>query len=332
MTRIATLSTNTKRLLALVLVLVVAIGFRLFDVAPAAAQSTVLTAWQTDTDPGMDPASQVWTDTPATLVQLTAQNVTPPMSTGGIPSVNVRAVHYNDMLYVNLSWPDPTPDLSTAAVNTFADAVAVQFPSVAASTVPAICMGQADTAVNIWHWRADAQQGVSPLPDRGYVDLYPSEDDLYYPARAAGNIQDLGTVIQNLVAGGFGTLSPLAEQVIGGEGVHGDLGWSVTFARPFAAPGENQPTFAVGDTVDVAVAVWDGANEDRNGQKSVSQFLRMEIAGGDALQPPVVPPSDTPFPWGTLGLVVIAAVVIGLLLVAFGRPSAWEGDEASSEG
>lgn len=328
MTTQTTSSPRTRRLITIGLVLMVAIGFRIFEVAPAAAQSSILTSWSSAIDPGLDPTSSVWADTPATPVQLTAQNVTPPMSTGGIPSVNVRSVHHNGTLYVNLQWADTTADTSTAAVGTFADAVAVQFPSVAASSVPAICMGQADTAVNIWQWRADAQEGVSVLPHGGYVDLYQFEDDLYYPARAAGNIQTSGLIVQNLIAGGFGTLTPVDEQVVAGAGAHTDLGWSVTFARPFAAPGENQPTFATGDEIDVAFAVWDGTNEDRNGQKSVSTFLRLGIAADDFAAPPTIPVSNTPFPWDTLAMITLAAVVVGLVLVVFGRPSNGEDDQS----
>ncbi|MCZ7533698.1 MAG: ethylbenzene dehydrogenase-related protein [Acidimicrobiia bacterium] len=327
MTALTSTSPRTRRLIAIGLVLMLAIGFRIFDVTPAAAQSSILTSWSSTTDPGLDPNSAVWADTPATSVQLTAQNVTPPMSTGGIRAVNVRSVHYNNMLYVNLQWADTTPDMSTASVGTFADAVAMQFPSVAASSVPAICMGQADSAVNIWQWRADAQEGVSLMPDRGYVDLYQFTDDLYYPARAAGNIQSSTAAVQNLIAGGFGTLTPLNEQVIAGAGSHGALGWSVTLARPFTAPGENQPAFATGDMVDVAFAVWDGTNKDRNGQKSVSAFVRLEIAGNDFAAPPTVPASDAPFPWDTLALITIAVAVVGLVLAVFGRPSDWDGDD-----
>ncbi|MCB1246227.1 MAG: hypothetical protein KDB69_03060 [Acidimicrobiia bacterium] len=312
-------TSSTKRWIAIGLVLVVAGCFRILDVTPASAQSLMLTSWNSATDPGLRPDSDVWAGTPGTPIQLTAQNVTPPMSSGGVATVIARSVHFEDTLYINLQWADPTADMTTGSVGTFADAVAVQFPSVAASSVPAICMGQAGSAVNIWQWRADAQAGVPVTPTSGYVDLYPFEDDLHYPARAAGNIQESTLAVQNLIAGGFGTLAPVGEQVIAGQGTHGPLGWSVTLARPFVSPGANQPAFATGDVVDVAFAVWDGTHKDRNGQKSVSTFVRLGIVGEGVTPTPGLPPSAPSVPWATALLIIVAPLVVGIILFAFDR-------------
>ncbi len=287
---------------------------RVFDVKPAVAQSSILTAWRSDVDPGLDPESAVWDEVPATLVQLTAQNVTPPSSDRGTPWVMAAAVHYDDVLYVNLHWVDLTADQATDAVGVFSDAVAIQFPAVAATSVPAICMGQADSAVNIWHWRADSQEGISTIPVNGYVDMYPEVDDLHYPAAAASNIMVSAPAVQNLVAGGFGTLTPLESQVIAGVGSHSESAWSVTMARPFAAPGELQPTFETGSTADVAFAVWDGANSDRNGQKSVSAFVRMAI-----VENPYVPAgAGTTTSSGGVAVAVGWIVLLGVIVMIVG--------------
>jgi complex iron-sulfur molybdoenzyme family reductase subunit gamma len=304
---IESVSTHRRYVGLLLLALMVAVALRLLDVAPAVAQSQVVTAWNSALDPGLDPNSPVWEGLPPAQIQLTAQNVAPPMSDRGIGVVMVRAIHHGDVLYVNLQWRDATLDQTTDAVGVFADAVAVQFPSVAATSVPAICMGQADGAVNIWHWRADSQAGVSAIPESGYVDLYPQTDRLHSPAAAAGNVMASPLAVQNLVAGGFGTLAPLEQQVIQGAGEHDGMRWSVTMARPFSPPGTDQPAFAIGGEADVAVAVWDGSNQDRDGQKSVSSFVRMEIAANDYV-PPGPPPESPGNPWlivfGTLGITI----------------------------
>jgi complex iron-sulfur molybdoenzyme family reductase subunit gamma len=270
-------SSQRRLWIVLLVALIAAAGIRVFDIKPAVAQSSTLTAWQSNVDPGLDPEGTAWDQVPMSPIQLTAQNLTPPMADQGAPWVMAAALHHNDVLYVNLRWVDATADEATDAVGVFSDAVAIQFPAIAATSVPAICMGQADTAVNIWHWRADSQKGVATIPEHGYVDLYPEVDELHYPAASASNPMVTATAIQNLVAGGFGTLTPLESQVIDGAGAHSDAGWSVTMSRPFAAPGEFQPTFRVGESMDVAFAVWNGANDDRNGQKSVSAFVRMAI-------------------------------------------------------
>jgi hypothetical protein len=306
-------ATRRRFWVVLLVVLVAAAGIRAFDVKPAAAQTQTLTAWRSTVDPGFDPQSAAWDSVPPAYVQLTGQNVTPPMSTGGAPWIRVAVLHFEDVLYVNLQWVDQTLDSETDAVGVFSDAVAVQFPAIAASSVPALCMGQADTAVNIWHWRADTQWSVALTPAKGYVDAYPEADELHYPAIAAGNPMATASAVQNLVAGGFGTLASLEEQVIAGEGAHDEMGWSVTMARPFAPPGELQPTFSVGVTMDVAFAVWNGDHDDRNGQKSVSAFTRLVIDHNAYV--PVGPGSGATSSSATIVLLfvgmVVAAVIFG---------------------
>jgi complex iron-sulfur molybdoenzyme family reductase subunit gamma len=314
----------------ILLVLAAAVSMRLFDIKPAVAQSPILTVWESTLDPGLDPASIVWEEIPPLLVQLTAQNVTPPMGERGVPRVAVRAVHFGGMLYVNLRWTDVTADDKTDRVGVFADAVAVQFPAMAATSVPAICMGQADTAVNIWHWRADSQAGIAELPNRGYVDLYPELDELYYPAAAAGNVLATASPVQNLVAGGFGTLAPVDDQVIAGVGAHDERGWSVTMARAFAPPGANQPTFTVGARSDVAFAVWDGSNGDRDGQKSVSSFVRLEIAADGYPAPGLASVPERP--WIDLVTILIALSAGIAFVLWISRTSAGGEDEQAAVG
>lgn len=316
--------------LVLLAALLAAAGIRFFDVEPAVAQTPVLTAWHSDVDPGLDPDNVLWDEVPSFLVQLTGQSVTPPMSDSSASWIAASALHHNDVLYINLQWVDVTDDRTTDAVGVFADAIAVQFPAVAASSVPAICMGQADAAVNIWHWRADSQEGVSAVPDRGYVDMYPEVGELYYPAAAASNPMVSAPAVQNLVAGGFGTLSALDDQTIAGGGSYGDLGWAVTMARPFTPPGELQPEFEVGGVIDIAFAVWNGANDDRNGQKSVSTFVRMVIEG-DSYQPVAAgtESANSQIPIVIMIVVVVAIVVIAGF-VATRRSSGDEHDEAAA--
>lgn len=290
----------------LILAAVVAAGLWAVGVNPAAAQTTTLTAWRVDADPGMDATTGVWEDVPGVEVSLNSQTTTFPM--GGDffyelepPTVTAKALHFDDTLYVAMRWRDGTVDLGSGAPEEFADAAAVQFPSTPESSVPAVCMGQADNSVNIWHWRADSQEGVAAVPDRGYVDRYASTDDLFYPARAAGNpfaATDAGAV-QNLVAGGFGTLTPTDQQTVSGLGVRDGGGWSTVFRRSYESPGEHQPTFATGQRIDIAFAAWNGALEHRNGIKSVTSFMRLDIADES-------PPADT---------TLLTAVGVGLLIL-----------------
>lgn len=168
------------------LVLVAAL-LRVTDSNPAMAQTQRIGAWRVSFQPIMDGSAPEWQSILPVFLPTTAQQVTPPMGGGTIERVAVRAVHWEGQLYVMLEWSDHTPYYLADRYESFTDAAAIQFPAEAGSEVPFICMAQADQAVNIWQWRSDQQLSPPALPDGGYVDMYPSTDDLYYTARAAGN-------------------------------------------------------------------------------------------------------------------------------------------------
>lgn len=313
----ARLATPVGRLRVLTVVLCLAVAgiLQVLDANPAVSQATSLVAMRIERAPSLDPGDSAWKRAPAVEVALTAQAVTYPFGGGTIPAVRAQAMHDGDTLFVRVVWDDQTEDTSTVAAEDFADAVAVQFPAIAASSAPAICMGQADGGVNIWQWRADSEQ---PLPDAagelhadGYVDLYPSTDDLFFPAREAGNpyARPDGPV-QDLVAAGFGTLSPATERSVTGKGRRGRDEWAVVFARPFASGDQTRPTFDVGTSTDMALAAWNGDADDRNGQKAISSFLQLSLTA--EVLPPA--PRGDALVLLTMGGTVGALFVLVLLL------------------
>lgn len=264
-----------------------AIGIHIVGFNPAVAQGPVVVAFRSDVEPSLDATDELWSRVPAVDLALTVQQVTYPVVDRGTPVVTARALHTAERLFVALEWRDATLDDSSRAVDAYPDAAAVEFPAVAAASVPFVCMGQADQAVNIWYWRADDQATVAdwraPIAPDGYVDRYASIDDAYYPARAVGNpVAQLGDArlgwAQNLVSGAFGTLGPVGEQVVRASGTHQAGVWSVVFVRDLVAPGPNQPTFGDGVTSDIAFAVWNGDDDERDGMKSTSQFAVLELA------------------------------------------------------
>lgn len=263
-------------------ILLLGIVFQFADVNPAVSQTASLTAYRSSEDPGLDPNSDAWKRAIFVQVPLTAQAGQYFAGGGSIPVVTAKALNYNNKLYVRIEWNDDTVDDSTTRVQDFADAAAVEFPARTASTVPSICMGQADAGVNIWQWRADSQAGVKdPLVvhPNAQVDLYSSTDSLFSTARAAGNPYanpDQGP-IQTLVAQTFGTLTPAAVQDVKGAGMHKDGKWAVVFTRDFAAANGDQAGFSVGAKTDMAIAIWNGSQQDRDGHKSVSQFLTLDV-------------------------------------------------------
>lgn len=306
--------------LALFLALVlVAVLLRVTDANPAMAQTQSIGAWRVATAPGMDGSAPEWQSILPVFLPTTSQQVTPPMGGGAIERIAVRAVHFEERLYVMLEWSDRTPDETSDRYEAFSDAAAIQFPAEAGSEVPAICMGQADQAVNIWQWRADQQQPPPDLPDNGYVDSYPSTDDLYFPAREAGNPlsqDDDRVAVHSLVAGGFGTLEIADQGGLEGNAVYKDGRWMVVFSRALESAHEMQPSFDGGGPVDVAFGIWDGSKGERDGLKSVSAFTRLQITPEDPPRRAVAATDDWPAYTPSNPMVFISMGFVSLLIVA----------------
>lgn len=275
----------------------VAVALRVAEANPAMAQTQSIGAWRVDSKPVMDGSAPEWQSILPVFLPTTSQQATPPMGGGAIERIAVRAVHFDDRIYVMLEWSDRTSDMYTNAHEAFTDAVAIQFPAEAGSEVPAICMGQADQAVNIWQWRADQQAPALPLPEDGYVDMYPSTDDLFFTARQAGNSlsqADGRSAVSNLVAGGFGTLEVSTHGDLVGDAIYQDGRWMVVFSRPFQGATNMEPTIDGSGPIDVAFAVWDGSQGERNGIKSVSAFTRLQVTPEDPPRRAVAATDDWP--------------------------------------
>ena len=302
------------RPLAVTLGVLVAAGVLQFANAnPAVSQTLYVFAYQATDDPGLSPADGAWKDARAVQVPLSAQSGSYAAGGGSIATVSVQALHYEEKIYLRVQWTDPTIDESTTRVEDFSDAVALEFPARSASSVPSICMGQADAGVNIWQWRADSQRGLQD-PVKIYagaiVDFYPSADSLFYTAREVGNPYanpELGPV-QTLVSHAFGTLTPANVQDVAGRGERVGDGWAVVFSRSYGGSDFNQAAFAAGIKTDMALAIWNGSAGDRNGRKSVSQFVTLKIGEAQATG------------GGSSGLVIGLAVVslLGLSVIGVG--------------
>lgn len=292
------------------------------NINPAVSQTLTLRAYSVPEDPGTDPTHEVWGKVTSINVPLSAQALAY-FAGGSVTSVRAQAVHYEGRLYIRVHWTDSTDDSSTVRAEDFADAVAIEFPASEGATVPAICMGQADAAVNIWHWRADSNAGLKDpnlVYETSLVDGYPYTDKLFYTAREANNPfanPDLGPV-QSLHARAFGELSTLAVQDVGGFGVRDGDGWSVVFTREITTTTPGHAPLTSPGSIDMAFAVWDGSKDERNGRKAVSQFVTLGI--GDA--PAYEKESNTEGYFALGAVIFIAVSAIGVGLGAYGLSEA----------
>jgi len=298
--------------LAIAASLAAAAVFTAFDVVPAASQEAALRAWQVDSADGlMDPWSSRWSDLKPAVVSLSAQNATKPLGGGEVATVKARSLQNGSTLYVMLEWKDKTKDMTVDGQTVFSDAAAVEMPAVAGTSIPSFCMGDVNGTVNIWHWKGvwqgDIDSGFTSVRNRypdGFVDEYPLKDDpAYQTARAAGNALSQtshASPVENLVAASFGTLTTGDVQDVDGMGVWKDGRWRVVFSRPLTTA-TGYPTLAAGDSTNIAFAVWDGSKGNRDGLKSVSQFMNLLVSTTPA------PAVAGGFPWW--GWAIAAAIV-----------------------
>ncbi len=315
--------TRLAGLIALVAVLAVAALLTRFDLRLANSQALVLPVAEVKAKvPLDDPLASIWDGAQPLEIPMTAQNIAVPQGGGSIPAVVVRALHDRDNVYFRMEWQDATQNGMTIASQDFRDGAAIEFPAKGVSTVPSFCMGQPNGNVNIWHWKADWQADI----DNGYVSVqqqYPDmavdyydfeKEDTFLSGRAAGNLMSAAkrtSPVEDLVAKGFGTLTTAVDQDVKGKGVWQDGKWYVIFSRSMETKGDVYTPFNPGQITNVAFAVWDGAKQERNGLKSVSQFADLSIegtpgggGGGDATR------------WVFLGVVLAVAALTPAFIIA----------------
>lgn len=299
-------------LIGVVASILVAGAFTALDVVPAASLDATLRTWRVEpSEDLMSPWSGQWGDVPPLTLTLSAQNATKPLGGGEVATIKARALNDGSKVYIALEWRDKTVDDSVNGHTVFADSAAVELPAVAGLSIPSFCMGDATGTVNIWHWKAawqrDMDEGFTSVRDRypdGFTDGYPiGSEAIYQPARSLGNLlsqTEHATPVENLVAANFGTLTTADLQDVQGRGEWKDGRWRVVFARDLSAA-EGYPSLKEAEITNVAFAVWDGSKGNRNGIKSVSQFMNLQIS---ASPPPGV---ASGFPWW--GWAVLVAVL-----------------------
>jgi len=100
-------------------------------------------------------------------------------------------------------------------------------------------------------------------------------EGVYNPGRATGNIlsdQSLRvSAVEDLNAEGFSTLTTQAHQDVQGAGNWRNNRWSVVYKRALKTGDANDSQFT-GSKTPMAIAIWNGQNKERNGQKAVTQW------------------------------------------------------------
>jgi complex iron-sulfur molybdoenzyme family reductase subunit gamma len=211
--------------------------------------------------------ADAWTTVPAATVAMSASGSSVPAADDvTVQQTKVQAVQTDRRLYLRLSWRDATADRSADSTRAFADAVAVQLPA-NASARPPIAMGGAGNLVNVWYWSAD-----------GRTD--------------------------ELLAGGPGSTTRFDRSRVLTDARYENGRWHVVLARPLDTATANRTAIPADDDMDVAVAVWNGSNMERSGQKSVSEWHYLALGPG-----PEQPPYQTIL-WVVAGIAIVGSILV----------------------
>jgi hypothetical protein len=153
-------------------------------------------------------------------------------------------------------------------------------------------MGNAGGRVQILQWRADWQTDVERGPIT-LAELYPhaygsdfhvedhvSKADAEPYRFSARQAMGAGheSAVQDLMAEGFGSLTPRPRQTARGKGTHDGAGWQVVITRPQAGDGDSSAALAPGTKTQLAVAVWDGEKGEAGARKGWAGWIPLEIA------------------------------------------------------
>lgn len=258
--------------------------------------ATEVTAKRVIDLPSKDPLDPRWATSPELMTKLLLQDQAPPkLDQPGVEALKVRALHDGKNVAFRLEWTDDSADELVAAAR-FGDMVAIQLPLQAGADVPDGAMGQLGRPVRITLWRASRQHqlrtGLDPIAalyPNAVIDHYPVDAAgphaaamglLYAPARANDNPVAMARTspTEDLIAEGFGSLSPAPTQVSDGIGAHEGKTWRVVITRPLDA--KEGEALRPGVRTYAAFAVWQGAAGNVGSRKMRSAWVPLAIDAG----------------------------------------------------
>jgi DMSO reductase family type II enzyme heme b subunit len=124
-------------------------------------------------------------------------------------------------------------------------------------------------------WRKN--QGVQDISKRSsHLDFGMGKNEgAWNPGRYTGNMLSDASMrksaVEDLNAEGFSTLTTQAHQDVDGGGNWNNNRWVVVYKRSLTNGDSNDTQFK-GSKTPMAIAIWNGQNKERNGQKAVTQW------------------------------------------------------------
>ncbi len=196
----------------------------------------------------LDPDNAIWREAAIKDLKLYPQrSVQPASQRTEVGTVRVQALHNCDELALRLEWADETP-AERRNIGQFADGIALEWPLKYGPGVslPYVGMGDVAHPVALWLWRADGST-------------------------------------ETLAAEGFGSLTAQPADGVTANGVWKDGTWRVVIKRTLIANGEHSLVLDPDEQalIPVAVAVWNGEQEQRGGSKQLSAWRALYLENGD---------------------------------------------------
>ncbi len=258
----------------------------------------IVSTYVTEPLPTEDMASKLWERALPVGVPLSGQQTTQPMNRdAAVGTMNIRSLNNGEQITFLLQWEDEVKDEGGGVV-TYRDSVALQFPAGENGDPFSdfICMGigmegEETALIDIILWRSDFQRdiegGLLDVKDifpNTVVDYYPALDQpdpvTFRTAEAVGNRLASSTrsePIERLYAEGFGSLEGRESVDATGWGQWADGQWQVIITRPLVPEDDANAPLEFGQLTSVAIASWDGDNQEVDGKKSVSSWLILEV-------------------------------------------------------
>jgi complex iron-sulfur molybdoenzyme family reductase subunit gamma len=218
-----------------------------------------------------EPTGDAWADLEAREIPLTsAPSGLPGANVVSTNAVGVKTAVADERLYVWLQWEDRTLNDSEDSLQAFTDGAAVQLPA-NVSTSPAVGLGSTDTPVNLWYWTA-----------------------------AEGP--------EEALAGGYnpGSITELNDTTVATDAVHEGGTWTVVMERPLEATGEARADVDPNADLDLAFAVWNGANAERSGHHAYSEWYTVPLG------PDAAGPNAQYLLWAIVGIGIAVALVFAV--------------------
>lgn len=218
----------------------------------------------------------IWDSLPPKEISLMYQITILPWGKSLVSPITVKAFYNKKDIYLYISWHDETED-RVLARNKFSDACAIMFPLGKEVQPHTIMMGFLGKA-NIWQWKASQDraywQNEEPKTDACSDYYYPFEEQELFPI----SIDKPKSAVNDLLAIRVGTVTPKDKQNIQGRGIWDNGKWQVVI-KPSTEPinPEEDADIRLWEKTLCAFAVWNGAQGDRGGRKSISDWVELDI-------------------------------------------------------